>query len=74
MNAPLQVVTPPAAPGRLLKLQEIQRAAGVSRVTLYRWTHERGLRTVRVGGCVRVRESDWLRWIAEHSTEGNGNA
>jgi excisionase family DNA binding protein len=59
---------------RLLTLQEIQRAANVSRVTVYRWTHERGLRTIRVGGCVRVRESDWLTWLAEHSTDSNGEA
>ena len=60
----------PTAPERLLRLAEIQKAAGVSRVTIYRWTHERGLRTVRVGGCVRVRESDWQKWLTDHASEG----
>ena len=69
----LQVAAITAATERLLRLQEIQQAAGVSRVSVYRWTHERGLRTVRVGGCVRVRESDWLAWLAKHSSEGTGN-
>jgi len=66
----VQVAAITATTERLLRLQEIQRAAGVSRVTVYRWCHERGLRTIRVGGCVRVRESDWQRWLSEHSTEG----
>ena len=69
----LQVAAITAATERLLRLQEIQRAAGVSRVSVYRWTHERGLKTIRVGGCVRVRESDWLAWLAKHSSEGNGD-
>lgn len=69
----LQVAAITAATERLLRLQEIQQAAGVSRVTIYRWTHERGLRTVRVGGCVRVRESDWNKWLADHANEGTGN-
>jgi excisionase family DNA binding protein len=58
---------------RLLTLKEIQDAAGVSRPTLYRWRHEHGLKMVRVGGCVRVRESDWLAWLEKHSTSGNGD-
>lgn len=62
-----------AATERLLRLQDIQKAADVSRVTVWRWCNERGLRTIRVGGCVRVRESDWLRWLVEH-TEGGGNS
>ena len=69
----LQVAAITAATERLLRLQEIQQAAGVSRVSVYRWTHERGLKTIRVGGCVRVRESDWLAWLAKHSSEGNGD-
>jgi len=68
----LQVAAITAATERLLRLQEIQQAAGVSRVTIYRWTHERGLKTIRCGGCVRVRESDWLAWLAKHSSEGSG--
>jgi excisionase family DNA binding protein len=57
---------------RLLTLKEIQDAAGVSRPTLYRWRHEHGLKMVRVGGCVRVRESDWLAWLAKN-TVNNGS-
>jgi excisionase family DNA binding protein len=64
-----QVLPVPATPERLLRLQEIQRAAGVSRVTVWRWCNERGLRTIRVGGCVRVRESDWLAWLAQHAAD-----
>ena len=69
-----------AATERLLRLQDIQKAADVSRVTVYRWTHERGLRTVRVGGCVRVKETEWQRWLTNPAgtqpepirVEGNG--
>ena len=70
----LQVAAITAATERLLRLQEIQRAAGVSRVSVYRWTHERGLKTIRVGGCVRVRESDWQKWLTDHASEGSGEA
>jgi hypothetical protein len=37
---------------------------------VFRWRYERGLRTIRVGGCVRVRESDWLEWLAAHASDG----
>lgn len=56
---------------RLLTLQHIRERGSVSRPTVYRWTHERGLKTIRVGGCVRVRESDWLAWIAQHASGNN---
>jgi len=65
-----QVAAVTATTERLLRLAEIQKAAGVSRVTLYRWTHERGLKTIRVGGCVRVREGDWQKWLSDHASEG----
>jgi excisionase family DNA binding protein len=70
----LQILPIPATPERLLRLGELQRAANVSRVTVYRWTHEKGLPTIRVGGCVRVKESAWLKWLAAHTNEeGTGN-
>ena len=52
---------------RLMKLQEVEKQAGVSRATLYRWRHDRGLKMVKVGGCVRIRESDWAAWITAYT-------
>lgn len=58
---------------RLLTLKEIQDAAGVSRATVFRWRHEHGLKMLRVGGCVRIRETDWKAWLEKHTTpEGDG--
>jgi excisionase family DNA binding protein len=55
---------------RLLTLRDIQASAGVSRVTAWRWTQEHGLRVIRVGRCVRIRERDWLAFLAKHTSGG----
>jgi excisionase family DNA binding protein len=52
---------------RLLTLAEIQEAAGVSRATVFRWRHERGLKMVKVGGCVRIRETDWRAFLEKNT-------
>jgi hypothetical protein len=63
------IPTPPATE-RLLTLEEIQFAGKASRSTVYRWRTEYGLRVVRIGGALRVRESDWLNFLARHSVGG----
>lgn len=45
---------------------------GVSRSTVWRWTAEHGLKAVRVGDVVRIRESDLRAFLARHET-GGGN-
>jgi hypothetical protein len=61
-------------PERLFTLQQIQQAGGLSRSTLYRLRHGGGLRTVVVAGLVRVRESDWQRFLERNATtEETGN-
>jgi excisionase family DNA binding protein len=57
------------ATDRLFTLKEIEELAGVSRPTVYRWRHEHGLKMVKVGACVRVRESDWIRFLERYTTE-----
>lgn len=59
---------------RLLTLEEIRTMASTSRSTVWRWTVEQGLKTVRIGGLVRVRESDWNAFLAKHTAENNGGA
>ena len=56
---------------RFLKLKEVQDLLGVSRSTLWRWQAEHGLKVVRVGEVVRVRESDLQAFLKRHET-GNG--
>jgi hypothetical protein len=55
-------------PERLYTLQQIQQAGGFSRSTLYRLRHGGGLRTVVIDGLVRVRESDWQRFLERYAT------
>jgi excisionase family DNA binding protein len=55
---------------RFLKLSEVQGMLGVSRTTLWRWQAEQGLRVVRVGDVVRVRESDLQAFLKRHETGG----
>jgi excisionase family DNA binding protein len=57
---------------RFLKFQEVQAMFGVSRTTLWRWTQERGLKVVRIGDVVRVRESDLQVFLNRHETTGTG--
>jgi excisionase family DNA binding protein len=53
---------------RFLKLKEVQDLLGVSRTTLWRWQAEHGLKVVRVGDVVRVRESDLQVFLKRHET------
>lgn len=51
---------------QFLKLCDVQKLLGVSRSTVWRWTAELGLKVVRVGGVVRVREADLQAFLARH--------
>jgi excisionase family DNA binding protein len=53
---------------RFLKLKDVQVLLAVSRSTLWRWQAERGLKVVRVGDVVRVRESDLQAFLQRHET------
>jgi excisionase family DNA binding protein len=55
-------------PERFLKLSEVRQILGVSRATLWRWTAERGLRVVRIGGVTRVRENDLQAFLNRHES------
>lgn len=55
---------------RFLKLADVQALLGVSRTTLWRWQAEHGLKVVRVGDVVRVRESDLQVFLKRHETGG----
>jgi excisionase family DNA binding protein len=49
-----------------LTLAEVQQQTGGSRTTIHRWRTERGLRWVKIGGFVRVRQSDLDDFLAGH--------
>jgi excisionase family DNA binding protein len=53
---------------RFYKLGEVQRMLGISRTTLWRWQAEHGLKVVRVGDVVRVRETDLQAFLKRHET------
>jgi excisionase family DNA binding protein len=53
---------------RFLKLKDVQDLLGVSRTTLWRWQAEHGLKVVRVGDVVRVRESDLQAFLERHES------
>jgi excisionase family DNA binding protein len=55
---------------RFLKLKDVQDLLGVSRSTLWRWQAEHGLKVIRVGGVVRVRESDLQKFLERHAKPG----
>ncbi len=53
---------------KYLTLTEVRERLRVSRPTLYRLTHERGLRVIRCGGICRIAESELQRWTEKHTT------
>lgn len=50
-------------------ISEAAKAAGVSRPTLYRWTHIEGFPVVRVGRITRIPVRAFERWL-EQQAEG----
>lgn len=50
-------------------ITEAAKAAGVSRPTLYRWTHIEGFPVVRVGRITRIPVRVFERWL-EQQAEG----
>ncbi len=59
---------------RFLTFGEVRRLLGVSRATLWRWTTERGLKTVRVGNVARVRASDLDAFLKRHESGESADA
>jgi excisionase family DNA binding protein len=57
---------------QLLTLKQVGQRLQVSRTSVWRAINERGLRCVRFGGLVRVKETDLAAWIEKHSTTGGG--
>lgn len=50
----------------LLRLQEVQELFQVSRTTVWRWHTERGLKVVRIGGSIRIRQKDLDAFVLRH--------
>ena len=40
----------------------------ICRTTLWHWTHDRGLKIVKIGNMARIRESDLQKFLAKHET------
>ena len=59
--------------GQLLTLAQVSSRLQVSRTTTWRLVNERGMRCVRIGSSVRVREADLAAWLEKHTT-GNGDS
>jgi excisionase family DNA binding protein len=57
-----------AASDRYLTVKQVQNLLSVSRSTVWRWQAEHGLKVVRVGGLVRVRESDLQAFLQRHES------
>ena len=46
---------------------EAAQAAGVSRPTIYRWTHMEGFPVARIGGCTRIPAEAFKRWLNQQA-------
>ena len=67
-------VNKPAPNDRFLKLKDVQDLLGVSRSTVWRWQAEHGLKVVRVGDVVRIRESDLRAFLSRHESNPQPDA
>jgi len=74
---PLTAAAMLARAERYLTIRDLCERLQCSRTTAWRLISERGLRAVRCGGLLRVRESDLLAWIEQHTqgsdSQGNGS-
>jgi len=67
---PTTVAAVMATAERYLTLRDLCERLQCSRTTAWRLITERGLRCVRSGGLVRVKESDLAAWIEKNCTAG----
>jgi len=63
-----------AANERLLTLKDVCGRLQISGVTAWRLHAERGMRVVRIGRSVRVRESDLQAWLEKNTSGGDNGA
>ena len=56
---------------RLLTIKDICERLQISAVTGWRLYAERGLRVVRIGKSIRVRESDLAAWLEKNASGGS---
>lgn len=61
-------------PDGIYRLEQIQKAAHISRPTLYRWRNGGGLKVVRVGNVVRIRGTDFYEFLSRYGTVGDNGA
>jgi cell division inhibitor SulA len=54
--------------GQLLTLAQIRELGQVSRWTVWSWC-KGGLKTVHIGGVVRVRREDWNAFLEDHAAK-----
>jgi excisionase family DNA binding protein len=59
---------------RLLTLKDVCGRLQISGVTAWRLHAERGLKVIRIGRAVRVRESDLEAWLEKNTSGGDNGA
>jgi excisionase family DNA binding protein len=58
---------------RLLAIDEVAEMLGVTKLALYSWTHRSKIPYVKLGKrCLRFRESDILKWVADNASYPKG--
>ena len=70
MNERTITETAPAS-GRLLTVQDVCDRLRISAVTGWRLYSERGLKIIRIGRAIRVRETDLEAWLDKNASGGS---
>ena len=53
---------------RYMTFKEVCDMLQICRTTLWHWTHDRGLKTVKIGNMARIKESELQKFLAKHET------
>jgi excisionase family DNA binding protein len=61
-------------PKELLTVRDCLEELGIDRTTFWDWRTKRGLRSIHVGGVLRIRRSDLEAFLTRHTTAAGGES
>ena len=54
-----------------ITLKDVMQQLSISRNTVYRLIHQRGLRYTRIGRIIKINKADFDKWIQDNTSGGD---